>query len=342
MDAAKDRIIEYLASHESVTGKELREHLGISRQALSIHLRALSARGEVFKTGSTRNARYSLASAGPAPQIWRLEATLRDLQEDQVYGRLAPELSLSAQLRQPVEAIVRYAFTEMLNNAIDHSEADQCSILFQLDAAAVSFEIRDKGIGVFHSIASKLGLEDEQAAMIELFKGRTTTQPDQHSGEGIFFTSRAADRFILRSHRIQVEWSSSQGDIFVSRQRFITGTKVSFRIQRGSRRRLEDVFQAFAPAEYDFRFQKTRVHVRLLSKEYVSRSEARRLLLNLEKFSEVALDFTQVRSLGQGFADEIFRVFAAGHPDIKLVIENANPVIAAMLHHVQHTEGHGA
>jgi anti-sigma regulatory factor (Ser/Thr protein kinase) len=272
----------------------------------------------------------------------RLEATLRDLQEDQVYGRLATELSLSAQLRQPVEAIVRYAFTEMLNNAIDHSEADRCSILFKLDAAAVSFEIRDKGIGVFHSIASKLGLEDEQAAMIELFKGKTTTQPDQHSGEGIFFTSRAADRFILRSHRIQVEWSLSRGDIFVSRQRFITGTKVSFRIQRDSRRRLEDVFQPFAPAEYDFRFQKTRVHVRLLSREYVSRSEARRLLLNLEKFSEVALDFTQVRSLGQGFADEIFRVFAAGHPDTKLVIENANPTIAAMLHHVQHKEGPGA
>jgi hypothetical protein len=35
-------------------------------------------------------------------------------------------------------------------------------------------------------------------------------------------------------------------------------------------------------------------------------------------------------------------VFAAEHPNIKLVIENANPVVAAMLHHVQHEEGPGA
>ena len=58
----------------------------------------------------------------------------------------------------------------MLNNAIDHSLAKTCDLEVNLDAAQIAFEIRDRGIGVFHSIASRLRLEDEHAAMIELIK----------------------------------------------------------------------------------------------------------------------------------------------------------------------------
>jgi hypothetical protein len=146
-----------------------------------------------------------------------------------------------------------------------------------------------------------------------------------------------ADRFLLRSHRIQVEWNRARDDVFVSKQRFLSGTDVRFSVQRSTRRRLEEVFGEFAPKEYDFQFQKTKVLVKLLQRDYVSRSEARRLLANLEKFREIVLDFRDVKSIGQGFADEVFRIFAGRHPAIVISTENTNPVLDAMIRHVKST-----
>jgi hypothetical protein len=158
---------------------------------------------------------------------------------------------------------------------------------------------------------------------------------EAHTGEGIFFTSKAADQFVLRSHRIQVEWNRARDDVFVSKPRFLSGTEVRFLVQRSTRRRLEEVFSEYAPEEYDFQFQKTKLLVRLLQQDYVSRSEARRLMANLEKFREIVLDFRDVKSVGQGFADEVFRRFAKRYPEIVIETENTNPVIDAMLRHVR-------
>ena len=75
--------------------------------------------------------------------------------------------------------------------------------------------------------------------------------------------------------------------------------------------------------------------MKLLRHDYVSRSEAKRLLANLEKFREISLDFRDVRSVGQGFADEVFRVFAHRHPGIVLRPEQASPAVLAMIKHVR-------
>ena len=315
--------------------RALREHLRISRQALSLHVRELIRSGKLVRSGSTRGAQYSLARRAPVPVTRRRLLSLPDLDESKAYEQLKAVLNLRSQLKPNVEAILHYALTEMLNNAIEHSEASRAELQLRLEHAAVGFELRERGIGVFHSIASKLGLEDEQAALVELLKGKTTTMRERHTGEGIFFTSRVADRFVLRSHRIRLEWNRFKNDVFVSQQRFLAGTLVDFLIERHSRQRLEQVFSEFAPAEYDYRFLKTRVFVKLLQAEYVSRSEAKRLLANLERFREVVIDFKDVRTIGQAFADEIFRVFRAAHPELKLLTKNANDVVDAMLRHVR-------
>lgn len=331
----KRRILAYLARRRSVTGGDLRLHVGISRQALSIHVRSLVEAGKVVRSGTARGARYMLRDrAPPAAAVSRVLRT-RGLDEGRVWDELATGLNLRRALRPNVEAIVHYAFTEMLNNAIEHSEADRCSVRFRLEPGMLSFDVRDPGIGVFHSIASKLRLEGEHAALVELLKGRTTTMREAHTGEGIFFTSRVADRFVLRSHRIQLEWSRVKKDVFVSNPRFLNGTEVSFAIQRSSRRFIEEIFSEFEPEEYDFRFQKTKVLVKLLQRDFVSRSEAKRLVANLEKFSEIVLDFRDVKSVGQGFADEVFRVFARRHPAVKIATENTNPGVDAMIRHVK-------
>ncbi len=333
-DSTYDASLKYIEKHRSATGPELAEHLGISRQAVSLHLRKLIAAGKIFKTGSTRAARYFPAGAAPPSRRVKRDLALAGLDEAAVYAELALTLNLS-RLPSHVEAIARYAFTEMLNNAIDHSLAGRCTMEVLLDAARIRFSIKDGGIGAFHSIAEKFGLEDEHAAMIELIKGKTTTMPEAHSGEGIFFTSRAADRFVLRSHRLQIEWDRARDDMFVANPRFMEGTWVQFELRRDSRTRLGDVFGEFAPEEYDFKFAKTRVLVKLLQRDYVSRSEAKRLLHNLDRFSEIEMDMRAVRHVGQGFMDEIFRVFAAAHPGIIVRAINASKAVDAMIRHVQ-------
>ena len=331
--STRDTILAYLDKYGSATSTDLTVHLSITRQAINQQIRTLINAGEVVKTGSTRRARYFPAAAAPTPEVFARPFDRAGLDEAEVYERVAATLNLARQLRPNVLAIAHYAFTELLNNAIDHSESNQCRVKVRLSGNRLAFEISDTGIGVFKSIADKLRLADEQVAMIELIKGKTTTMPEAHSGEGIFFTSRAADRMVIRSHRIQLEWSRAHDDVFVSTPRFSKGTKVTFEVRSDSRSRLEDVFAEFAPAAYDFQFQKTRIGVKLLQREYVSRSEAKRLLLNLEKFSEVELDMRGVEQLGQGFADEVFRVFRTNYPTVQVRAINASDNIAAMIRH---------
>ena len=65
---------------------------------------------------------------------------------------------------------------------------------------------------------------------------------------------------------------------------------------------------------------------------------ARRVLAGLTDFREIVLDFQGVRSLGQGFADEVFRVFKASHPAVKLVPKNIDPALRPMIAHVMNGE----
>jgi biotin operon repressor len=333
-DSTREAIRFFVEKRGSATGPELAEHLGISRQAVNQHLRQLIAAGQVFKTGSTRAARYYTAGAAPEKRRIKRTLALEGLDESAVYEDFAIAVNVSL-LRSNVESILNYAFTEILNNAIDHSMSKRCTAELTVDATKAAFEIRDPGIGVFHSIADKFELADEQAAMIELIKGKTTTMPDAHSGEGIFFVSRAADRFVLRSHRLQIEWDNERDDVFVSDPHFRKGTTAYFEIRKTSRTRLEHIFAEYAPEEFDFKFEKTRVLVKLLRRDYVSRSEAKRLLHNLDRFSEVELDMRDVQNVGQGFADEVFRVFTSAHPDVSIRATNTSQAVGAMLRHVR-------
>ena len=66
----------------------------------------------------------------------------------------------------------------------------------------------------------------------------------------------------------------------------------------------------------------------------VSRSQGRRLMAGLEKFQDVVLDFAGVAGIGQGFADEVFRVWRIDHPAVSLRPINANVEVSATLRHV--------
>ena len=82
-----------------------------------------------------------------------------------------------------------------------------------------------------------------------------------------------------------------------------------------------------------FEFSRTRTVVKLfaIGTEFVSRSQAKRLLHGLTNFREVVLDFTGVDIVGQGFADEIFRIWAREHPEVNLVPTEMNDAVAFMV-----------
>ena len=92
----------------------------------------------------------------------------------------------------------------------------------------------------------------------------------------------------------------------------------------------ESVFSRYTR---DLAFDTSRVVVKLFERggTHVSRSEAKRVLAGLERFREVAIDFHRVESAGQGCADEIFRVWARVHPEIRLVPERMNEAVTFMV-----------
>jgi hypothetical protein len=108
------------------------------------------------------------------------------------------------------------------------------------------------------------------------------------------------------------------------------GTRVRFEAAARPRRSLANVFGAYTKG---FEFRKTRVVVKLftLGVRFISRSEARRVLNGLERFREAILDFRKVDEVGQGFADEMFRVWPATHPGTKLVAANMNSAVSFMV-----------
>jgi anti-sigma regulatory factor (Ser/Thr protein kinase)/biotin operon repressor len=335
----RGRMVDLVRKRRSISGAGIAAVLGISRQAAHRHLMALLDQGRLARSGRTRGALYRLpgrAGTGePAqPEPFRRTYETRGLQEDEVFGEVALRLNLRTAVSPAAYRIAAYAFTEMLNNAIEHSKAPTCRVEVSLRARHLDIAVRDQGVGVFESIRKKFRLAEEADAVGELLKGKATSLPERHSGEGIFFTSKACDRFSLRSHRIEVAFDSAKHDTVVTLRPRMKGTNVEMSISRSSRRKLEAVFAAFAPEEHDFQFEKSIVTVRFAARDYVTRSEAKRLLSRLEQFREVILDFSGVKSIGQGFADEVFRVFVAAHPAVLMKRVHVPLAIDAVIRHV--------
>jgi hypothetical protein len=84
----------------------------------------------------------------------------------------------------------------------------------------------------------------------------------------------------------------------------------------------------------DFGFNKTVVPVRLAQYgdyKLVSRSQAKRLLARVDRFKVVILDFDGVESIGQAFADEVFRVFVNKNPQVELIATEQTEAVQQMI-----------
>jgi len=125
-----------------------------------------------------------------------------------------------------------------------------------------------------------------------------------------------------------------RNDLCIKDIRHLEGTKVSFLVQLASDKALSAIFREYTDEAFDF--SRTEVQVRLYKEgvEYLSRSQARRVLADLDRFKTVALDFRDVQTVGQAFTDEVFRVWKSGHPKTRITPINANENVAFMIRRV--------
>lgn len=291
-----------------------------TRQYISFIIRNMVKDGLLIKGGTTIDAFYAL----PEKFAFTENAVKRkfknaNLDESEVFNKIWEQIATIRKLKENVFNILFYAFTEMLNNAIEHSSSKYIEVELKKTQDMLTFVVNDFGIGVFRNIMKKRNLNSEMEAIQDLLKGKITTQPKAHSGEGIFFTSKVGDLFILESFGYRLRIDNNLNDFFIEKIKSLNkGTKVYFSISLKSKRRLNDIFKKFQTNPKESAFDKTKIMVRLyaMGTIYISRSQAKRILLSLTEYKEVILDFNKVSTIGQAFADEIFRVFKQRHPDI--------------------------
>lgn len=325
-------IVQHVGAHPNDIARVAAEHFNISRQAINKHIRRLVDEKSLVREGKTRNSEYKLAPLDRWTKSYPIDS---ELAEDRVWQNdIRPALG---NLPDNVMNIWHHGFTEMFNNAIDHSAGSKILVMVEKTAATSEMLIADDGVGIFRKIQKAKGLLDVRHAILELSKGKLTTDPRRHSGEGIFFTSRMFDLFRISSEGAFFSHEFGDDEDWLLENPQAKGTAVWMKLQNHTSRTTKKIFDQFAPGD-EFGFSKTVVPVHLAqygNDLLVSRSQAKRVLARVDQFKSVVFDFKEVESIGQAFADEVFRVFALAHPEIELTAIHANSAVKRMIAHVK-------
>jgi anti-sigma regulatory factor (Ser/Thr protein kinase) len=300
---------------------------GVSRQYVSRLLRELINDDLVTAIGTTSDRAFALA----------VETHQRTfpitLPEDRVWRDFAAPI-LKDVVKPKASAILQYGVSEMVNNVIDHSGADSCVIKIWVNPAIVGIGVGDAGVGIFGKLRDHFQLDDAEHAALELSKGKLTTDPEHHTGEGIFFTSRMMDEFVVASDRVHlITQQGSRGWVLTVKETD-PGTTIQMLLDPETSRSTRAVFDMFTLGSDDPSFSVTHVPVSLVEvgeENLISRSQAKRLMARMEDFQRVLLDFKGVRTVGQAFSDEVFRVWSNAHPDVEIIVQGANKQVQRMV-----------
>lgn len=307
----------------------LARELGLS----VVRVRQLATAGRIpFVLTPGGHRRFDLAAvqdalSGEPDTVWHQELDREGLAEDQVWREISAALP---PMTSQALTVAEYAVTEMVNNAIDHSEGSVVGVIVRRSGAELTIVVRDDGVGVFTRLCRTFNLPHPASAAAELTKGKRTSDPAHHSGEGIFFTSKAVDVFELAGDGIVWIVDNTIGDHALGDSPVTTGTQVTLKLRTDGERALSTVFASFG---HDRRFTRSQPAIRLfeIGSEFVSRSEAKRLLAGMESFETITLDFAGVTAVGQGFVDEVFRVWPSQHRHVAIAPVNMGPAVQFMI-----------
>lgn len=328
-------LLDNVQSNPSNISKLAMDRFGITRQAVNGHLQRLVRAGALNETGHTRGRIYTLA---PMVQ-WSKTYPIAEGPVEDVVLRDDIEKVLG-QLPDNVRDIWSYGFTEMFNNARDHSDGTKISVYITKTAVTTEMMMVDDGVGIFRKIQQALDLLDERHAIFELSKGKLTTDPTHHTGEGIFFTSRVFDAFKILSGGVYFSHDFGDSEDWLLQVKDPTnGTTILLKLSNHTSRTTKKIFDQYS-GDDDYGFNKTVVPVELAqygNDKLISRSQAKRVMARVELFKTVVLDFKNVPTIGQAFADEVFRVFARAHPSVDIVHIHANSEVKRMITRAEST-----
>ncbi|MDD2758630.1 MAG: DUF4325 domain-containing protein [Patescibacteria group bacterium] len=335
----KAHILAKIKKQKQIKTSDIVKETGFSRTYISRILKQLRTEGKIILIGKANRASYVIAEKEAVDKAMKKigdffkEYERQGLREDEVFDTINKETGILEDLPDNIFNVIKWAFLEILNNAIDHSGSDKIRVFMNRKKEEVSFAVDDRGVGIFENIKKKFGLPDSISAIQELIKGKQTTDPEKHTGIGIFFTSKMVDSMFISSGDKELNFIRALDDVFVSNKKVSQkGTQVFCFINLSNDINTKELFDKYTTAG-TYEFSKTRVWIKLfnINKSFISRSEARRVVVGLEKFQSIVLDFKDVETVGQGFADEIFRVWHNSYPDKKIDYVNANENVEAMI-----------
>lgn len=326
-DRIKSFILNYVSQHPHNIVSYAMAEFGVSRTTVLRHVQYLVNQRKITKTGQTKQITYTLT----ADLNKQLNINLnKHFDEFEFFSEHFSQLLLK-NLNKNAYAICEYVITELLNNCKDHSKGSQVRISTHLEGDVFHCTIDDNGEGLFKSIEASSSFTDVRDIIFELSKGKLTRDPVNHTGEGLFFSSRAVDEFTIVANAYQFIRDNLENDWAFCEALCVHGTRVTFEINKNTVRNLTALFEAYTE---NFLFNKTDILVDLsqhFGERLISRSQAKRVCRRLENFTHVTLDFKKVEAVGQGFVDQLFRVYQRECPNLVITYIHANNSVDYMI-----------
>lgn len=335
----REYILQNVEEHPKDIARITAEKFNLSRTAVNNYLRRLGDEKILAAEGKTNARTYKVREI--VDVVFAIENITRHSSEDAVWRfRILPHIK---NVRKNVVDICQYGFTEMFNNVVDHSVSPDAIVIYKQNFSRIKMSVIDEGVGIFEKIRKDFGLPDARSALLELSKGKITSDKKNHAGEGIFYTSRMFDEFSINSGTLYYSRTKQEDDDWLieieeenDRQ---LGTAIFMTISLDADWTTRQVFDQYQ--DDNLRFRRTHVPIKLgmyPGEQLVSRSQAKRVLARFDEFSEIMLDFDGVEDIGQAFADEIFRVFPHSHPEIKILVTRAADRVRKMIERAASSE----
>lgn len=319
-------LLEKIKQKKTGLSKSVAEEFGLNQATIHRHINELVQAGIILRT---KRGEYELVKH---EYSYILKRSSGDLDSDTIaYNKCL--LEHIKNFPDNVRDIWAYAFSEMVNNVMDHSFAEILDVLVTQDYLDTQVILIDNGIGIFEKIKEYFKLPSLDDAIQELFKGKLTTDEQNHSGEGIFFTSKLMDLFFIVSGGKVFTSNRYDSNTVFDLPEVTEGTGVLMRLSNFSHKHSREVFDLYSDSDGGF----TKTHIPLknmFDSSPVSRSQAKRVCNRLNAFQEVEFDFDGISWMGQGFAHQIFVVFQNEHPDMKLIPVRMNEDVEKMYRHV--------